>query len=294
MRNILLLFVRNGGFVSFVLAEAFCFWVILQYNDTQKAIFTHTSGIFAGNMLEKQQQLTDYLNLNTRVDSLLRENERLLAQVANARRLQMPYRDTFYTVLFDTINPVDSIRRKVIRPSYRFTAARVVGNSIHSANNWLMINRGSADSLRSNMAVITPKGLVGIVRHVDAHFAMVMSVLHRQTRISVSLPRQGNPFGQLIWEGGDPTIMTLRYIPKHFNIQPGDPVETSGLSDMFPKGILVGWVADKPEKDPENPYFFLIKVRLSQDVSLVNDVYVVNNIFQTEMQQVQQKAKNEQ
>jgi hypothetical protein len=56
----------------------------------------------------------------------------------------------------------------------------------------------------------------------------------------------------------------------------------------------VGWVADKPEKDPENPYFFLIKVRLSQDVSLVNDVYVVNNIFQTEMQQVQQKAKNEQ
>jgi rod shape-determining protein MreC len=294
MRNILLLFVRNGGFVSFVLFEAFCFWAIVQYNDKQNAIFTHSAGLFAGNILEKRQKAVDYFNLNTRVDSLLSENARLLAQVANARRLQMPYRDTFYTVLFDTINPIDSIRRRAIRPSYRFTAARVISNSISSANNWIMLNRGSADSLHSNMAVISANGLVGIVRHVDAHFSMVMSVLHRQTKISVSLPRHDNTFGQLIWEGGDPSLMTLKYIPKHFVVAHGEPIVTSGLSEMFPKGIPVGWVEGKATADPENPYFLLIKVRLSQDMSTVGDVYIVNNIFQHEMEAVQQKVKNEQ
>jgi rod shape-determining protein MreC len=88
--------------------------------------------------------------------------------------------------------------------------------------------------------------------------------------------------------------MTLKYIPKHFEVKAGDEVVTSGFSQMFPKKILIGYVEGDIAQDPENPYFLSMKVRLSQDMSTVGDVYVVKNIFQPEQDSIQAKVSNEQ
>ena len=132
MGNLLQLFVRFGGFVTFVLVEALCFFVIVQYNDRQDAIFSHSWGILSGNVLEERQEWTDYFGLSERVDSLMKENAALQSQVANARTFQMPYRDTQFLVLRDTLRKVDgsdSVVHKTTRPLYEFIAAKVVGNS---------------------------------------------------------------------------------------------------------------------------------------------------------------------
>lgn len=293
MGKILQLLLRNGGFVTLVLVEAFCFFIIVQYNEKQNAIFSHSAALFAGNTLEKRQQLTDYVGLRDRIDSLSKVNARLLTDLANARIIRVPRRDTMFTYAsFDSLNRVDSIRRKVMRPFYEFYTASVIGNSISNANNWLMINRGSRDGIGPNMAVMTNNGIVGIVRHVDDHFSMVMSVLHRQTKISAVLDEHG-AFGSLIWEGGDPNVMTLKYIPKHFTVKEGSRVATSGFSQMFPKNIDIGTIEGEPSPDPENPYFLIMKVKLSQDMSRVADVYVVKNLFQPEQDSLQAKVRNE-
>lgn len=292
MGKILQLLLRNGGFVTLVLVEALCFFLIVQFNEKQNAIFTHTSGVFAGRTLEKRQQFADYIGLRERMDSLAKVNARLQTDLANARIVRIPRKDTSYIALFDSLNRTDSVRRRVMRPLYEYFTATVISNSISSANNWLMINRGSIDHITPNMAVVTNNGIVGIVRHVDDHFAMVMSVLHRQTKISAALSKF-NSFGSLIWEGGDPNVMTLKYIPKHFEVKAGDEVVTSGFSQMFPRKILIGYVEGDISQDPENPYFLIMKVRLSQDMSTVGDVYVVNNLFQSEQDSIQVKARNE-
>jgi len=294
MGNLLQLFIRNGGFVTFVLLEVFCFFLVIQFNERQNAIFAHTSTVIGGNMLERRQRVSDYIGLQERVDSLVQENARLLADVANARSVQLPYRDTFITVLYDTISHIDSIRHRAIRPEFRFIAARIISNSISSANNWIMLNRGSSDGVTPNMAVVSGKGIVGIVRHVDPDFSMVMSVLHRQTKLSAALPKHEKAFGTLLWEGGDPTEMTLKYIPKHIKVSVGEPVTTSGFSAMFPQGLELGFIETVPEQDPEYPNFLVSKVRLKQDMSTVQDVYIVQNLFKTAIDSLQQKIKNEQ
>lgn len=294
MGNLLQLFIRNGGFVTFVLLEVFCFFLIIQFNERQNAIFAHTSSVIGGNMLAKRQRVSDYLDLQERADSLAQENARLLADLANARMVQLPYRDTFRTVLYDTISHIDSIRHRAVRPDFRFVAARVISNSISSANNWLMLNRGTSDGVVPNMAVVSGKGIVGIVRHVDPNFCMAMSVLHRQTKISAALPKHERAFGTLIWEGGDPTTMTMKFIPKHIRVEAGEAVATSGFSAMFPKGLELGYIVDAPEQDPEYPNFNVAKVRLKQDMATVQDVYIVQNLFKTAIDSLQQKVKNEQ
>ncbi len=293
MNRLLQLFARNGGFFTFLLVEVFCFYIVIRYNQGQKGIYAHTMGIVGGNLLDKQKGFSDYLHLRDIADSLRNENARLYAELANARTIQVPYRDTFFTVQIDTLLRKDSSSlKRLLRPQYRFIAARVIGNSVGSANNWMVINRGSSDGLRPNMGVVTGKGVAGIVRHVGNNFSMVMSVLHRDARISVSLKKE-KALGSLIWEGAEPYLMTLKFIPRHFEVQVGDGVVTSGYSELFPKGIPVGTIYDiKP--DPENQYFWIMKVRLSQDMATLSDVYAVDNIYYSELDSLKQNIKDEQ
>ncbi|MCB0530224.1 MAG: hypothetical protein KDC65_17220, partial [Saprospiraceae bacterium] len=73
-----------------------------------------------------------------------------------------------------------------------------------------------------------------------------------------------------------------------------DAIVTSGYSQIFPKGVVVGHVDGDPEPDPENRHFWNIKVKLTQDMASVNNVYVVENIYYTELDSLMQQVKNEQ
>lgn len=96
----------------------------------------------------------------------------------------------------------------------------------------------------------------------------------------------------MLWLSGDPTEMTLRYIPQHFPLKENEPVVTSGYSLMFPQGHPVGHVKGTPRPDPENPYFLEVKVSLSQDMATVRDVAVVRNLFKAELDSLTLKATN--
>ncbi len=293
MGSLLQLFIRNGGFVTLVLVEAFCFYVIVQLNERQQAVYVHSFGRFSGDMLERRQHLMDYWSLDARVDSLSKENNLLQQELANRNALQVSYRDTFFSIRFDSLLRNDSVRQRSNRPEFVYVTAAVISNSINGASNWLMLNRGSGDGLHPDMAVVTRSGIVGIVREVNRNFALVMSVLHRQTKISAALKKE-RAFGSLVWEGGDPEIMTLKFIPKHFDkIQVGDTVLTSGYSQMFPHFHPIGTIAEKPVQDPENPYFLNMQVRLSQSMSTVQDVYVIRNLFAPQIDSLQRTIRDE-
>lgn len=292
MGRLFQLLLRNGGFVTWIFVELFCFVIIVQYNTTQGGVWANTTEVFGGRILEKRQNISDYFSLSERIDSLNHAMDSLQSRLANARVMQVSVRDTHFLVTYDSLALRDSIRRKTIRPEYEFITAKVIGNSITSANNWIIINRGSNDLVTPHMAVVSANGIVGIIRHVSSHFSIAMSALHRQTRITAALQKQ-KTFGSLVWEGGDPNVMTLKDISKHFEdqIQPGDPVVTSGYSIMFPKDIPVGKVLSKATPDPENPHFLVVKVLLSQDMSNLNDVSIVRNLYSGELDSLKAKIK---
>jgi rod shape-determining protein MreC len=292
MGRLLQLLLRNGGFVTLVFVELFCFMLIVNYNTSQAVIWANTTDIFGGRLMERRQRVSDYFSLQERADSLANVVDSLQERLAYARYVQVPVRDTFYRVTYDSLTGSDSIRRKYVRPLYEYVSARVVENSVTSVNNWLLINRGKNDRVEPHTAVVTPDGVVGIVRHVSDNFSIVMSVLHSQTRITASVEGTG-AFGSLEWDGNNPEVMSLRNISKHFKdkILPGARVVTSGYSLMVPRDIPVGIVEALPTEDSENPHFLEVKVRLGQSMSDVNDVSVVRNLFSPEIDSLKSKIK---
>ncbi|MBM4142933.1 MAG: rod shape-determining protein MreC [Lentisphaerae bacterium] len=117
----------------------------------------------------------------------------------------------------------------------------------------MRLNRGGADGVGTNMAVITTDGLVGRTTTVSARSCEVLLVTDPNCKVSCRIRRTG-AFGILRGMGMSPGgtgraemlsasgAFRLEYVPKESEMRVGDEVVTSGLGGVFPEGLLVGRV----------------------------------------------------
>jgi rod shape-determining protein MreC len=283
MRALLQLLFQRGGVITLVLVEAVCFYVIVTFNTTQGLVWDNTYGIAAGNLMEQRRKALRYSELPRVVDSLMWENAALRAELLNRKNYNHYTLDTAYTLPIDTL----PTSRKV--PNYSAIPANIVSNSVDKRNNWIALNRGYADGVVRNSAVVSPRGILGIVRYVDKHYCLAMSILHPQSRISARLDGQ---LGSLVWtDPSDHTSMQLNDIPKDISPNVGDTVYTSGYSSMFPGNLMIGTVAEKAL--PPGSNFYSIKVKLSQNPGSVDVAYIISELFAPTIDSLQNKAANE-
>lgn len=276
MRNLLFFLVRFGGILTFVVFEIVCFYLIINYNKSQREVFINSTSLFSGYLYDKSDQLNRYLHLSQISDSLSSENKKLLQE-------KYGYLPTQFSV--DTVK-ADS--NTIL--AYTFIPSKVRNNSINLSNNYITLDKGESHGVKRNMGVIGEKGIVGIVRKTSSNYAKVMSLLHQQTRINASI-KSNNYFGTLRWRDSDPRFMNLEAIPKHVKVIEGDTIQTSGYSSIFPEGIMIGTVSEVTI--PPGSNFYQISVRLANDLQEIKYAYVINYMHKEEQLLLEQRSKNE-
>ena len=161
----------------------------------------------------------------------------------------------------------------------------MLNNSVKKRNNYLTLNKGILDGVEKEMAVIGPRGVVGIVKDVSKHYCLVLSILHEKVSISARL-KDASHFGPTSWEGTDPDIVQLNDIPSHVRIIEGQDLVTSGYSAMFPPGLPIGKVLTSEISPGDN--FHSIDVELSETLNSLTHVYVIINHEQLEQRQLEE------
>ncbi|MBN4061947.1 MAG: rod shape-determining protein MreC [Flavobacteriales bacterium] len=257
----------------FLLLEVLAFTLLVQYNKFHKASFLSSTNEISGNVYSLVNNITDYFNLKEVNELLAKENARLKSISP----------DAFLKVSHDLV----FINDTVYKQQYRYLGAKVINNTIYRRNNYIVLNKGRIHGIESGMGIISPNGVVGIVKNVSENFCSAISVLHKKTRISAKL-RKNNYFGILTWEENDsPETATLTDIPSHVDLQQGDAVVARGSSVIYPEGTLIGFV-DKLEQIPGTD-FYKITLRLSTDFRNLSYCYVVRNLLKTEQLELQTK-----
>ena len=157
---------------------------------------------------------------------------------------------------------------------YKTVAAQAIGTSGSDQSRVFYLDKGSADGLDRDMAVITPDGIVGKVREVFPHSAQVLEindptsgagVILETTRIRGIL--RGNAAGQ-------PQIVGILADNR---IQPGERVLTSGGDLIFPRGLPAG-VVEKVVGDPERDSFIDVIVKPGAHLDRLDEVLVITSI----------------
>lgn len=257
----------------FILLMGIAFIITLQQKNYQKSEFINSANSISGGTFSAVSSIGDYLDLKTINQDLASENAMLRSQLKSS--LQVVNGE--YVQIDDTL----------YRQKYVYRVASVISNSINRQNNYLTLNLGKKDGVFEEMGVISPRGVVGVVRAVSDNYCTVLSFLHPMSSISCKILNTGNT-GYLEWNNKEINKAELGGIIITTKVNEGDSVVTSGLSSLFPEGIFLG-VISKVEKDLANQSQ-KIDVDLEIDFSVLNKVYIVENLHKEEILELQ---KNE-
>lgn len=236
MRNFILLVRRFFNLILFIGLEILCFVLISRSRTLQGDDIVSSANMVTGLVYQKKNDLFYYLNLGAINDSLLNENMRLRKTLD-----RYTITDTLADFKVKREIPSADTSAKVIRYSeYVYRTAGVINNSLENVNNFITINRGTADGVRKGMSVISSTGLVGRVEYVSAHFAAVLSILSGKQQVSARL--KDGTFKTTVWDVDKPDMLQMRDMPPEAKVKKGDSVFTTPYGNIFPPGVLIGTV----------------------------------------------------
>ena len=281
MRNLLNFLVKYNYWFLFILLEVASFVLLFRFNRYQQSVFFTSANAAAGKLYEATGSIAAYFHLTETNEDLLDHNIRLEQRVALLERALLDAQSD--TTLYRSLDSVPA------GSHYTLHKARVIKNSLNRLDNYLTLDKGSADSIRPEMGVVDANGVVGIVYKTTPHYALVISLLNSKSSLSCKI--QGSDyFGYLKWEGGDTQYAYLRDLPRHAEFSVGDTVVTSGYSAVFPPGLLVGYIDEM--SDSHDGLSYLLKIRLATDFGRVSDVRVIANHDLPELKQLNEQLNN--
>jgi rod shape-determining protein MreC len=273
MRDLFRFFFRQRNNLLFLALLAVAMSLLINGNMHQRAQAISSSNAVIGQVYAWRNEVTEYANLR----QVNRDLAFALAAERDRRFLRQPHLDSSRT-------PNDSAQAE----HYRFITAQVINGTVHKERNYITLGSGSIAGIRPDMGVIGMNGIVGIVRDVSPHYALVTSILGNEFRTSVQLKRTGH-FGLLSWDTGDPYSASLVDIANHVPVQPGDTVVTRGNDGIFPPGISVGIVTAVNEDPGSN--FHDIKLHLTEDLTRTAYVHVVTDLLKNERDTLEAKSQ---
>jgi rod shape-determining protein MreC len=276
MRNLWIFISKYSAFFLFIIFEVSSLIIYIQYNSFQKAAFINSSNAVTGNLYARVDEFKKYLSLKDVSDSLAKENARLRNQL----------KSSFYV---DTIHK-HKVTDTVYKQQYEYIEAKVINNSVNRSNNYLTINKGSNHGIAKGMGVICNQGIVGKVVYVSGHFAVIQSLLHKDSQFSAMLAKN-KEIGYVEWgDDMDPRKCILKDVSNNALPKLGEQVVTSGYS-LFPEGIPIGKISNLHTK--AGGLLLNMEVTLSVDFSKLDYVNVVNNKFAKEQEALEAQRKKD-
>lgn len=122
-----------------------------------------------------------------------------------------------------------------------FIPAKVIGRTADQWFSSIIVDKGSSSGVVKDMPVVTGDGLAGRVVRVTPHTSTMMLLTSRDSRVGGLVQRSRDP-GIVEGDLEGANVLHIRFFSRDADVMPGDAIVTSGLGQVFPKGLLIGTV----------------------------------------------------
>jgi rod shape-determining protein MreC len=201
--------------------------------------------------LDMRRSVNENLQLHRKIASLTTENLKLRQSESDLRRLRslLGYSEQF------------TMKTSMAQAIMLDTAGRFKS---------IVIDRGSADGVEVNDAVVNANGLIGRVILTTNDLAKVQLIIDANASIGGLLERTRR---QGVVRGDGVSNIEMHDVPSLADVRQGDRVLTAGIDGIYPKGIPVGVVV-KAEQGQD--LFKNIYVKPSVDFGTIEEVIVIH------------------
>ncbi|GEM_PF-316634 len=132
-----------------------------------------------------------------------------------------------------------------------FRSASVIRAGTRGSESMILLDVGRDDGVQVYDPVVSPEGLVGVVREVSSSTSVAMDWTHPDFRVS-AMTLDGEAYGFVEARHGafrEEDRLLLDGIPYYTTLEEGTAVVTSGRGGVYPRGILVGAIQSLAEAE---------------------------------------------
>lgn len=278
MRKLFAFLIKHSVVILFLFLEIISFGLIVKNNGYQQSVFFSSGNTLLASMYQVSNSFVEFFYLRSANESLAEENTNLKNQLVLLQNQLSAIQ----------IKP-DDLKKTAISPEKEisYIEAKVINNSTNKTLNYITLNKGLRDGIQVDMGVINEDGVVGIISNVSEKFSVVVPILNPKIEINSKFKRN-NYSGPILWKGWDYRYANLNDIARHVEFSLGDSIVTSGYTDAFPEGILVGTVEDF--KIRESDAYYDIKVKLAVNFRTLTYVKVINYLNYKEQRNLENTA----
>nr|WP_156277573.1 rod shape-determining protein MreC [Paenibacillus sp. NEAU-GSW1] len=163
---------------------------------------------------------------------------------------------------------------------YKYRIAQVIAVNNDTSSRTMVIDLGSKNGIKKNMAVTTVDGLVGLVSEVRPFTSTVMPITELDETSPTSnliaatiLGREDESFGIISGYNEETDRLLMTKIDEKDKMIVDDVVITSGLGNVYPRGLVIGTVENKQVGDFGLTYTASVKIAAKFDH--LTEVFVV-------------------
>ncbi len=195
------------------------------------------------------------------------ENRRLKKENASLTQDIAYYREGYLEGI--RLQKLLALKEKI---NYPTTVARVISRDQTSIIKTILIDKGTSHGMKVDLPVIADQGVVGRIVEASPNVSKILLLIDVNSNID-SMVQESRIQG--ILQGASSRGCSLKYIAKTETVNPGNIVISSGLSGVFPKGLLIGAVTNVDKTD--SGLFQKIEVAPFVDFARIEEVMIIKS-----------------
>ena len=192
------------------------------------------------------------------------ENQQLKSQVADYQKTLIVYEERIKES--ERLKTLKELQGSLEIPSVR---ARVIGGTATQWYSSRILDQGSDAGVTKDCAAINGEGVVGRIVQVSRKASVLQLITDFDSGVGVLL-ENSRAHGVLKGEGNRQAY--VEYVGSNEKVVAGEKVLTSGLDQIYPKGLLVGYVIGTA---PAKQVFQKIDVTVSANVLKLEEVLIL-------------------
>ncbi len=155
---------------------------------------------------------------------------------------------------------------------YELLPALITYKGFKDGSSIIMLDKGKENNVRANDVIVDKDGLVGRILSSGKRTSIASMIIEPDVRVSVRI-NPSRVYGILKWHHGDTFV--IEDIPTTIEIKPGWTVTTSGLSEIYPRDIPVGYITQV--NSSENGFTYLIEGNYYVSFRKLQEVFIVSH-----------------
>ncbi len=206
-----------------------------------------------------------YEQLKAEYEKLQSENAKLREQLVN-----------YYDTLIENTRLWKFYDLKKENPEYTLVPSIVLRRDSNDEFYSFTLDKGTTSDVSVNDPVVSQNGLVGWVSEVDLNTCKVVTVLSPQTSVG-AIDNKTSDTGVVSGKATycDDNLTTFSKLSANHKVKKGHIITTTGISGLYPKGLIIGKVTDVCYDTYNTSYYAVVEPY--DNIKKVKELAIITN-----------------